>query len=709
MIGTQIGNYRIVEKLGEGGMGVVYKGVDVFLDRPVAIKVLSSELARNPELVERFKAEAKAQANLNHTNLATLFAFLVQDGNAVMVMEYVDGETFGQMIQRRGPIPSQDSVPLFKQALLGIGAAHRMGIIHRDIKPSNLMLRRDGIVKVMDFGIAKLMGTRGMTRTGTQMGTVAYMSPEQIQNRGVDIRSDIYSLGVTLYEMLSGHIPFESDSDFQIMHDHVATPPPLPTRYYPYIPKGIENVVLRALEKSADARFQTVEEFGAALEHPDSVPPPSWAGMPTPPPQARMTVLEGAVPNLPYAGPTAPGAVSTSAPTGPLVPGTGQHGTVLATPLPGAPTGQWPAGAGQPVEPQPAPKPSFLAANRPLVGAVAGIVVLLVAFGVYKALQSPPPKPLPPPSQSSNAVLPSGPASAQPGQEIQVASGGGTTGQGETSPASAPENPPRAPAPENPAAGPARAPTKKPAAATQMPAPAPTQQDQQQAAVQQMLQNAAAAYQAARLIEPIDTNVIHYTRLVRQVDPNNATAAQLEQRVFNLEYQIIRNLASQGNNREASRQLTIMMQYFPNNQSLLQLQDSMQQAANPAPPPQPQVQTPVRPPVAPPATPTPSNVNFVTPAYHRHRLGNNIGSCEGFLTITPSGGVNYTCRVAHDQMGCHNLNDNLSAFKKVNVFAEGTFAVLHLEKGRLAKWDFYAPQNVYNAMSAAVNAAQGAR
>ena len=676
MIGTQIGNYRIVEKLGEGGMGVVYKGVDVLLDRPVAIKVLASDLARNPELVQRFKAEAKAQANLNHTNLATLFAFLVQEGNAVMVMEYVEGETFDQMIQRRGPIPSQEAVPLFKQALLGIGVAHRMGIIHRDIKPSNLMLRRDGIVKVMDFGIAKLMGTRGMTRTGTQMGTVAYMSPEQIQNRAVDIRSDIYALGVTLYEVLSGHIPFESDSDFQIMHDHVATPPPLPTRFYPYIPKGIENVVLRALEKSPDARFQTVEEFGAALEHPDSVPPPAWAGMVPPPPQARMTVLEGTVPPQAYAGPPPPGAATGGVPTGALVPGTGQHGTILVTPSPGTPPGEWPAGSGQPVEPQPAPKPSFLAANRSLVGVTAGVIVLLVAFGIYKVLKPPPPKPAPPQPQNSNAVTPSGPTTPQSGPEIQIASGGGTIGQGGTTPA----------------------PTK--------PAPTPTQKNQHPASVQQMLQNARAAYDAGRLIEPVDDNAMHYARLVRQVDPNNATAAQLVQLVFKAQYQIIRNLAAQGNAREASRQLTIMMQYFPNEASLVQLQSSINQGANPAP--LPQIQTGVQQPVAPRVRPTPTKVNFVTTARHRHRLGLQIGYCEGPLTITPTGGVNYTCRVGHDRTGCHNLNGQLSDFKKVSVFTEGNFAVLHLEKGRFANWDFYTPLNVYDAMSAAVNAAQGA-
>src|SRR5215472_17142335 len=133
MIGSQIGSYRIVEKLGEGGMGVVYKAVDTSLDRVVAIKSLSAELSKNPDLEQRFRAEAKAQANLNHTNIATLYAFLVEDGTAWMGMEYIPGETVHDIIQRRGPIPSQDAIPIFKQALLGLGHAHRLGIVHRDI------------------------------------------------------------------------------------------------------------------------------------------------------------------------------------------------------------------------------------------------------------------------------------------------------------------------------------------------------------------------------------------------------------------------------------------------------------------------------------------------------------------------------------------------------------------------------------------------
>src|SRR5579872_3362735 len=269
MVGTQIGNYRIDQKLGEGGMGVVYRAVDVNLDRVVAIKALNTELRGNAELEQRFRAEAKAQANLNHTNLAILYALLIEDGRPWMVMEFIEGETIEQMIQRRGPIPSEEAIPLFRQALLGLGYAHRMGIVHRDIKPSNIMVNRQGIVKVMDFGIAKVLGGRGMTRTGTQMGTAFYMSPEQVLNRGVDIRSDIYSLGVTLYEMLTANVPFSGDSDYQIMSDHVNTPPPLLTKFYPYVPAGVQNAVLKAIEKSQEARFQTVEEFGAALERPN--------------------------------------------------------------------------------------------------------------------------------------------------------------------------------------------------------------------------------------------------------------------------------------------------------------------------------------------------------------------------------------------------------------------------------------------------------
>jgi predicted Ser/Thr protein kinase len=291
MIGEQVANFRVLEKLGEGGMGVVYKAMDVQLERPVAIKMLTPELSRNPEIVERFRTEARAQANLNHVNLATLYAFLVHEGNAFIVMEFVEGENFEQLIRRRGPLPDEDAIPWFKQALLGVGAAHRMGIVHRDIKPTNLMLNRQGIVKVMDFGIAKVVGVRGATRTGMQLGTPAYMSPEQIQGRPIDVRTDIYALGITLYQMLSGHVPFEEGSDFEIMRHQVSTPPPAMIELHPYAPARYQQVVTKAIEKNPEDRYRSVEEFGAALERPESLATPVAAATLDAP---KRTVLETA-------------------------------------------------------------------------------------------------------------------------------------------------------------------------------------------------------------------------------------------------------------------------------------------------------------------------------------------------------------------------------------------------------------------------------
>ena len=280
MIGDLIDHYRVLELVGRGAMGVVYKALDVNLDRQVAIKVMSVEARNDPDFVERFRLEARLQAALNHPNVAQLFDYFVHDGAPVAVMEFIDGESFEQLIKRRGAIPAHESIPIFKQALLGVAAAHRAGIVHRDLKPSNLMLTRDRVVKVMDFGIAKRQGTPGATKASTSIGSPLYMAPEQILGRPVDCRTDIYALGITLYELLAGQRPFNvrGKAEYLVLDAHVNDVPEPPTVYRLGIPRPIVDAVMRSLAKDPNARFQSADELMSAL--PD-IPAPSAAALPT--------------------------------------------------------------------------------------------------------------------------------------------------------------------------------------------------------------------------------------------------------------------------------------------------------------------------------------------------------------------------------------------------------------------------------------------
>jgi serine/threonine protein kinase len=265
MIGTVIKDqYRIVELLGEGGMGVVFKALDLELERHVALKFLKSELGDNTVLLQRFRDELKTLAGFNHPNITTLFTSLTWKGRPVMVMEMVDGETLLEMVKRRGPIPAGICVPLVQQALKGVGVAHRKMIIHRDLKPANLILNQDGVVKVMDFGIAKIQNSPGLTQSNTGMGTSLYMSPEQIRG-SVDTRTDIYAMGVTLYELLAGQVPFDGTSQYDIERAHIEETPKPPTVHYPHIPEAVVKAVMRAIEKQPAMRFQSADEFSAAL------------------------------------------------------------------------------------------------------------------------------------------------------------------------------------------------------------------------------------------------------------------------------------------------------------------------------------------------------------------------------------------------------------------------------------------------------------
>ncbi|MBV8145796.1 MAG: serine/threonine protein kinase [Gammaproteobacteria bacterium] len=280
MIGEVLDHYRVLELVGRGAMGVVYKALDVNLDRLVAIKVMSAEARSDPDFVERFRQEARAQGALNHPNVALLFDYFLHEGAPVAVMEFIDGESLEQLIRRRGAIAAHESIPLFKQALSGVAAAHRAGIIHRDLKPANLMATSGGIVKVMDFGIAKRQGVTGATKfTSTSIGSPLYMAPEQILGRTVDCRTDVYALGVTLYELLAGQRPFNSraKAEYLVLDAHVNEVPEPPTVYRYGIPQPIVDAVMRALAKDPNARFQSVDEFMRALPE---VPAPHAGALP---------------------------------------------------------------------------------------------------------------------------------------------------------------------------------------------------------------------------------------------------------------------------------------------------------------------------------------------------------------------------------------------------------------------------------------------
>lgn len=291
MIGHLVGNYKVTDKIGEGGMGSVFRGIDIMLEREVAIKMLRPELSRQPHIVERFRSEAVTLAKLNHPNIATLYSFLRQGEDFFMVMEFVRGETLDSLIGKSGAMPWERAVALFSQALEGIDHAHKMGIVHRDIKPANMMLTETGSIKVMDFGIARVLGTDRLTKTGHLIGTVEYMSPEQVRGEETDARSDIYSLGILLYEMLTGRVPFNSSSEYELMRSHIEEAPKSPGTFVPQIPVIIEQAIMRALAKKPEARQRSANEFRLMLPQvdEDEVTKPDFA--PTTAPASYVTRL----------------------------------------------------------------------------------------------------------------------------------------------------------------------------------------------------------------------------------------------------------------------------------------------------------------------------------------------------------------------------------------------------------------------------------
>ncbi|MBX9602286.1 MAG: protein kinase [Bryobacteraceae bacterium] len=263
-VGDQIGDYQIVKVLGAGGMGKVYQVRNVLSDRVEAMKVLLPNLEGNADLADRFLREIKLQASLDHPNIAGLHTALRVNNQLLMLMEFVEGVTLDQLAAR-GPIPAGDAVNYISQVLDALAYAHERGIVHRDIKPPNMMLTLSGQVKLMDFGIAKLAGDRKLTQTGTTVGSLYYMSPEQIRGGDFDARSDLYSLGISLYELVTGSRPFQGDSDYSIMAAHLQQTPVPPVNRDPRVPAALNDVILMSIAKDPAERFQTAAAFRNAL------------------------------------------------------------------------------------------------------------------------------------------------------------------------------------------------------------------------------------------------------------------------------------------------------------------------------------------------------------------------------------------------------------------------------------------------------------
>ena len=367
-IGTRKGDYEILALLGVGGMGQVYKVRNVLSDRVEAMKVLLPNLADQKMLADRFIREIKVLAGLHHPNIAELRTALTIDNQLVMIMEFVEGATLSSRVQEGG-IPYGQALGYIQQVLAALSYAHSQKIIHRDIKPANMMLTPQGVVKLMDFGIARQDGDVTLTTANSTVGSIAYMSPEQVKGEPVDARSDLYSVGVSLYELITGQRPFQGDTGFSIMRAHLETMPKPPVEIRPDLPVAISDLILMAVAKEPAKRFQSADAFSRAIRsvlpvvEGTAVAPAMAAGAPT------------LITAAPIGGATAVSNTAFQATqVAPSVPSSAQAAAAAATPS---------APSGRPSPAMPAPAPANNSRGFYIALGALIVVVALAAAGFY--------------------------------------------------------------------------------------------------------------------------------------------------------------------------------------------------------------------------------------------------------------------------------------------------------------------------------------
>jgi len=259
--GTTLANrYEIIEELGKGGMGRVYRVEDTKLKQEVALKLIKPEIARDKKTIERFRNELKLARNIRHKNVCGMYDLGETEGAHFITMEYIRGEDLKSFIHRSGQLAVGTAVRIAKQVCEGLSEAHKLGVVHRDLKSSNIMIDKEGNVRIMDFGIARSLEAKGITGAGMMIGTPEYMSPEQVEGKKVDQRSDIYSLGIILYEMVTGRVPFEGETPFSIAFKHKSEIPRNPKEVNAQIPEDLSRVILKCLEKDKELRYQSAGE-----------------------------------------------------------------------------------------------------------------------------------------------------------------------------------------------------------------------------------------------------------------------------------------------------------------------------------------------------------------------------------------------------------------------------------------------------------------